>query len=205
MNNAYNPIEIPDFSKTRLHSKLDKLLAAYETKGMKVANSLLAPLSEKVVREKCLWFPGELPNEIVSLYAWRGGQEADAWDSDYPFWFRDNSFCSIERAEIEYKSMMDSYGSDPENHEMLKYSFPFASFNGGWYVLPTGTLTFNTTLKKPIVSVHQGVDIFFYTIETMVDTCVDWVNHPQYEDSLPDAVEMKIWCKHNPGIFNHSA
>jgi len=203
MENPYRNISLPEFSGKNLHVLLDELLEAYESKGMHVSDSLLAPLSQSELIDRCSWFPGELPPEIISLYSWRGGQLKDAWESEFPFWFRDNSFCSVERAQFEYKSMMDSYGIYPEDHELLKYSFPFASFNGGWYVFPTQGQPFSATLKAPIVGVLQGIDIYYFSIETMVQTCIDWVSHDKYDadSSMPDKIEREIWQKHNPGIF----
>ena len=207
MKDLYSNITLPEFSNDNLHKLLDKLLAAYESKGMSVSDSLLPPIPELELVKKCNWFPGKLPPQIISLYSWRGGQEKDAWESEFPFWFRDNSFCSIERAEDEYKSMMESYGSYPQDHELLKYSFPFAAFNGGWYVFPTKGQPFSSSLKAPIISVLEGIDIFFFSIESMVLTCLDWVSHEKYDAdyTLPEDIEMKIWRKHNPGIFEHGA
>lgn len=197
-------IEIPPFSKENLHKNLDRLLSAYESKAMKVSESLLPPMLETEIRSKCSWFPGELTEEIIALYEWRGGQEEDAWGTEFPFWFRDNSFCSLERAEFEYKSMMSTYGVDPEDHEMLKHSFPIAAFNGGWYVLPTKSHIFNSVLKRPIISVIQGIDIYYYSLEKMVETCVDWVESENYsEDGVnSEEIELEIWNRHNPGIFS---
>jgi len=205
MTDLYLSVTVPDFSSENLHKLLDRLLAAYEAKEMNVSDSLLAPISESELVKRCGWFPGKLPPEIVSLYSWRGGQKKDAWESEFPFWFRDNSFCSIDRAEREYKSMMESYGVYPENHELLKYSFPFASFNGGWYVFPTKGQPFSSNLKAPIISVLQGIDIHFFSMEKMASTCIDWVNHEKYgaDYSLPEDTEMNIWHKHNPGIFEN--
>ncbi|WP_233218539.1 hypothetical protein [Photobacterium sp. GB-210] len=200
----HKDINIPKFSTEVLHNSLDKLLKAFEAKGMKVSESLLPPLDEQELREKCSWFPGDLTEEIIALYSWRGGQVNDAWGSEYPFWFRDNSFCSIERAKNEYKSMMDSYGTYKEDHFMLKNSFPIASFNGGWYVIPTKGNNLSSVLERPIISVMQGIDVYFYSIQKMVDTCVEWVENDKYkEDGLyPEELEMEIWSKHNPGIFS---
>ena len=196
-------LSVPDFSGENLHRQLDRLLAAFESRGMHVSQSLLPGLTRAELDMKCGWFPGELVDEIVSLYGWRGGQGKDAWETEYPFWFRDNSFCSIERAEHEYKSMMETYGAYPPDHDMLKYSFPVASFNGGWYVIPTKSHYFNPLLKRPVISVHEGVDVYYYSIELMVETCVDWVENENYTaDGLyPEELEMRIWRKHNPGIF----
>ena len=99
--------------------------------------------------------------------------------------------------------MMESYGIFPADHELLKYSFPFAAFNGGWYVFPTRGQPFSSSLEAPIIGVLQGIDIYYFSIETMVSTCIDWVSHEKYgaDSSLPGDVERKIWQKHNPGVF----
>lgn len=196
-------IKLPPFSKANLHKYLDQLLKTFESKGMKVSDTLLSPVSETELKELCSWFPGELTEEIIALYAWRGGQREDAWETEYPFWFRDNSFCSLERAEREYKSMMETYGTIEQDHYMLKHAFPIASFNGGWYVIPTKGHNLNSALKRPVISVHEGIDIYFYSIEKMVETCTEWVQHKNYEkDGLyPAEIELDIWRKHNPGIF----
>ena len=203
MNDPYPNIALPEFSSENLHRLLDNLLNAYESKGMHVSDSLLPPLSKSELIKRCSWFPGELPPEIISLYSWRAGQEKDAWEAEFPFWFRDNSFCSVERAEHEYESMMESYGIYPEDHELLKYSFPFAAFDGSWYVFPTKGQPFSSSLKAPIINVLEGIEVYYFSIETMVLTCLDWVGHEKYDadGSLPENVEREIWQKHNPGVF----
>ncbi|WP_020407477.1 hypothetical protein [Hahella ganghwensis] len=197
-------ITVPPFSADHLHLLLERLLAAYESKGFWVSETLLPPLTDAEIREQCHWFPGNLSPEIISLYQWRGGQENEAWEEDYPFWFRDNTFTSLARAEQEYKSMMASYGQIAENHDLLNASFPIAAFNGAWYVIPTGKHAFDSSLPRPVISVHEGVEVHFYSIETMVATCVDWVSHPEYsiDGTLPREVELSIWKQHNPGIFD---
>ncbi len=203
INTSGEVLEVPEFSPTRLHAALDRLLAAYESKGMRVSETLSPPIPEDELRSACDWFPGELPPEIVALYGWRGGHEEVAWGSKAPFLFRDNSFCNIERARRAYDSMMSSYGSYSSDGRWLKYSFPFAEFDGAQYVLPARGHPFNASLKSPVISVFEGIDVYFYSLEKMVNTCIDWVSHPEYSEdySLPEKVEMDTWRKHNPGIF----
>ena len=203
-DSQYSNIVMPEFSAARLHSKLDKLLKAYESKGMNVSSSLLPAISEANIREQCSWFPFELPEEIIALYTWRGGVKEDAVDSKHPFMFRDNVFCSLATAKKEYLSIMKYYGHYPEDHLMLKYSFPLATFQGSSDVLPANNHQFNPSLKRPIINVHEGIYVSYYTIESMVDICIDWINHPSYDTethSLPRTQEMKVWQKHNIGIF----
>lgn len=197
---------LPPFSSDRLHQLLEELRLAFEAKGLNVSRTLLPSLKDHELREKCDWFPGKIVPELSALYSWRGGQEPGPWDladTDFPFWFRDYAFSSLAVAKEEYQSMMASYGQIPEFHEQLKTCFPFAAFNGGWLVIPTMQHGFDKELTRPIVSVMEGIDVFFYSIEKMVETCIDWVSHPAYvgDGTLPEDVEHEIWRKHNPGIF----
>ncbi|MDJ0878760.1 MAG: hypothetical protein QNI86_09120 [Halieaceae bacterium] len=196
-------LQVPEFSTERLHTALDGLLAAYENRGIPVGDTLLPPLDEAQLRTACDWFPQELPPEIVALYGWRGGQEKDAWESEHPFWFRDVSFSTIVRARDDYQSILSSYGLFPGDRSLLKSAFPFAAFNGAWYVLPAGGHPFNASLQRPVVSVFEGIDLYYYSLEQMIATCTEWVSHPQYspDGSLPHETELAIWRKHNPGIF----
>jgi len=197
---------VPPFSADNLHKLLEDLRSAYEAKSLNVSDTLRRPLIEQEIKEECQWFPGEIVPELVALYSWRGGQEPGPWeleDTDYPFWFRDCAFSSLAIAKDEYQSMMASYGQIPEFNAALKTCFPFAAFNGGWFVIPTVPHDFDKGLIRPVVSVMQGVDVYFYSIEKMVETCIDWVRHPSYtgDGTLPEDVELKIWRQHNPGIF----
>lgn len=197
---------LPPFSADRLHQLLEELRLAFEAKGLNVSRTLLPPLKDLELREECDWFPGNIVPELSALYSWRGGQEPGPWDlvdPDHPFWFRDYAFSSVAIAKEEYQSMMASYGQTPEFHEELKTCFPFAAFNGGWLVIPTIPHSFDDEYAHPIVSVMEGIDVFFYSIEKMVETCIDWVSHPAYlgDGTFPQDVELEIWRKHNPGIF----
>jgi len=191
----------PPFSTNKLHLLLDDLLKNYESKGMFIADTLLPALKEEEIKKQCNWFPTALPQEIIALYSWRGGQKDD---EQPPFMFRDNVFHTLITAKLEYENMMESYGADPENHNLLKYSFPFASLDGSFYVLPAKGHSFNVSLEKPVISVFQGIDMFFYSIVSMVSTSIDWVSNSKYENDylfLSEKAEMEIWKKHNPSIF----
>lgn len=186
---------------------MEKLRLAYESKGHHVSTSLRPGLSPDEIGAKTKWFPSSMPPELIALYKWHDGQEGGGWEVKYPFWIRDCVLSSLESAESEYKSIMESYGTFPEfpeDHEMLKHSFPFAAFNGGWMVFPCKGHNLNQAYERPIIFVLQGIEIFFYSIELMANTCIDWVQAGTSEDGefrLDEDVEMEIWQKHNPGIF----
>jgi hypothetical protein len=190
------------FSRVKLIEGLETLRLAFEAKAHHVTESLLPAVEEHELRKRCAWFPAPLPVEITALYSWHEGQPLGPWDTKYPFWFRDYGFSSLATAEHSYERIMDSYGADPPHRELLRGAFPFAEFNGGWLVLPTAPGGFGG-LERPVISVHQGINVFFYSINAMIDTSIDWVSHPSWNDEglYPASLELEIWRKHNPGIF----
>ena len=207
MGSSQPQVAAPPFSPANFLARLEELRMAFEAKGLHVSPSFLPPVDEASLRQRCTWFPAQLPEELITLYAWHEGQSSDAWSDDgYPYWFRDCAFSSLKTAESEYKSMMDTYGAHPQDHDLLRCSFPFAAFNGGWLVLPCQEQKLDIRLKRPVISVMQGIDVWFYSMGLMIDTCIDWVAHPAYghigNSALPEQEEMAIWRRHNPGIFS---
>ena len=193
---------LPDFDAARLQAKLEELRLSYEAKGFNVSEALQPGLSAEETTARCSWFPEPLPKEIIALYRWRGGQLESREKKDFPFAFRDCAFVTPADAKLEYESMMKTYGANPADAPLLRISFPFAAFNGGWLVMPCAAQTLEPRLPRPVISVMQGVDVHYYSIETMVATAVDWVRHPKYDGyGLPSDIELEIWQRHNPGIF----
>ena len=180
---------------TTLDTKLETLLAAYEAKGHRVTDSLLTGLSRESIDELTTWFPLPLPEELYQLYGWRNGQTHDAWAEEYPFWFRDNAFCNLAHAEEVYRNVVSVYA---EHNKLILECFPFAEFSGECYLLQC---------SPPIVTSRPVVDLigdtYFLSLDTLIETCIDWVRHPRYSghESLDRDVELEIWCKHNPGLF----
>ncbi len=198
------PIELLPFSSERLQTQLEAMRQAFEAKDLRVSDTLLPPIDPETLARECAWFPAPLPQELIALYGWRGGQAEDAWNTEFPFWFRDDAFCSLRNAELEYRSMISSYDRlSGISNLALRSCFPFAAFNGGWLVLPCMGQELDTRFTRPVISVMEGVDIFFYSMQTMVDTCLEWISHPLFsaDGSLPSDVELAIWRRHNPGIF----
>ncbi len=191
----------------RVHELLEDLRVAFENIGKSVTRDLAPPLTDEELRKRCAWFPGEIASEIFSLYSWRGGQQLRAEESFAPFWFRDTIFSTPEAAAVEYQSMMETYG-DLLTPGMigvdLAHCFPFAAFNGGWYVFPCGGQALETSRSRGIVAVFQGIDVYYYSLVKMLETCRDWVRHPRYVAQGADwaNIEMEIWREHNPGIFS---
>ena len=196
------PVVIPPFSEASLHAKLERLLAAFETRSPGTGANLNAGLAEADIRRLSSWFPLPLPPEVVSLYKWRNGYMAPRDSTQLPFTFRDSAFLPMESAQWQYASMMSTYGADSLSKTQLEACFPIAGLDGGWLVVPCRPNLFRADLQTPVVSVFQGISVFFFSMEIMVETCIDWVSHPKNSGlRMPESVEMEIWDKHNPGLF----
>lgn len=201
------PLPPADVSHARLHALLEELRTAYEARSLHVSATLLPGLTREEILARCGWFPSPLPEELIALYTWHNGQEQGVWEEEYPFWFRDMGFSRLELAKEEYAMMAGSYGSEPLQPSLdgvdLQHCFPFAAFNGGWYVFPCKGQALSREHPRPIIAVFEGIDVYFHSFESMLRTCIDWVRHPAYGkgSSLPEGIEMEIWRRHNPGIF----
>jgi hypothetical protein len=201
-----HPPDLPPFSAENLHKLLDALLAAYEAHYPGIGETLLPPIGAGELHSRCDWFPGRLPAEIIALYGWRGGQDLSHLGAEEPaFWSPDNIFCSPEDAAAAYRSISWSYALWPPDRNLLRYAFPFATFEGSSYVLPTRSQGLPPGLERPVISVFEGVDIYFHSLESLVRTCLDWITHPGYrgDAALGSEIEMDIWLRHNPGLFTY--
>ena len=190
---------------SEIQNKLNELLIAYSEKGIHLAEKMNPGLLEDDIKERTAWFPVDLCQEIIEMYSWKNGQIDDASTSESPFWFRDNAFCSIENAKVVYESVVKSYAKDniPERDGIdLLRCFPFAEFDGNCYLLPCSSQSIDTKHERPVI--NQNGEIYYYSIEKMLDTVIEWVKHPDYNQfsPLPDNVELEIWRKHNPNIFS---
>lgn len=196
------PVSVPPFSPQSLHRGMDSLAAAYSAKSPKTVQYLQPGLSVSRVRERTPWFPRPLPPEVISLYQWRNGFAAPKDSAAIPFMFRDCVFLPLEQIQREYESMVSTYGRNPQDAELIASSFPFAALDGGWLVVSASKQTLMPALERPVISVFQGVSVFFYSMEKMAETCVQWLSHPKHNGySIPPKVEMEVWRTVNPGIF----
>ncbi len=196
------PPVVPPFSPTSLHTQLDRLLSAYAARSPVTQQYLLPGLTETQILEQTAWFPKPLPREVMSLYQWRNGYSAPKNSDVLPFMFRDYTFLPLKDVEKEYRSMNDTYGRHPTDTDLLASSFPFAALGGGWLVIAAVKQGLAPSLERPVISVFQGVSIFFYSVEKMAETCTAWLAHPKHDGfSIPPKHELEVWRQVNPGIF----
>ena len=180
--------------------RCEKLVRAFEAKGVAVRANLRPGLNREEIVKKTAALGLKLPAEVIELYQWRNGH----FDDDGPtLCFRDNNFISLERALTAHADIVGSYGAASEDVD-LEACFPIAEFDGAWYVVACGQHSFGSDKPYPVISVSEGVDLFYYSLAAMLDTCIAWVSRPEWEqyDHVPEDIETKIWKQYNPGIFS---
>ncbi len=194
----------PAFSSPRLRTSLERLQRGFEDRGRAVTGQLRPGLDEAELRRRCAWFPAPLPPEIVALYGWHNGQAPDAEATPDAFTFRDCAFIDLDRAREVHRNIASAYGGAAALVGAgLDSCFPIAEFQGATLVVPCGDPPGAPNQLRPVVSVFEGIEVFFYSVERMVETCVDWVQHPAFDAraGLARPAELDIWRRHNPGIF----
>lgn len=175
-----------------IENKLNELLDEYAVHAPNIRAELNAGLASEYIFEKTKWFPYELPSEILALYKWRDGQNLD---TKTPFTFRDLQFVEIEKAQKNYESLISAYGQYDDCGIEVEKCFPFAECMGA-------LLTICCDGKFKIVNLFEGVEVYFVSFESMLNTCIDWVSQKKFKffNDIPN--EEKIWSKHNPSIFD---
>ena len=130
------------------------------------------------------------PEELYQLYMWRNGTR----EGSTLFLFRDQIFNSLDEG-ISNQTFQGLYG--------VHNSFPFASLEGSFYTLPSEAYALNGKLERPVISVFEGVDVYFYSLDHLLETQIDWIENNVYpeSDSSQIDLELPIWKSHNPGIF----
>lgn len=194
----------PAFSAPRLVAALESLRQGFDDRGKTVTPHLRPGLDEAAVRQRCSWFPAPLPAEVVALYGWHDGQAPDAERGDDAFLFRDCAFISLDRVRDVHRTMTGAYGGAASILGVsLATCFPIAESEGATLVVPCDAPPAGDAQLRPVVSVFEGIQVFFYSVERMVETCVDWVRHPDFDPrtGLAQSAELEIWRRHNPGIF----
>jgi hypothetical protein len=189
-----------------LASKLDRLADAFEARGVRVRSNLRPGVSDAELDQLAEELNVVLPEEFKDLYRWRNGHA----DPDAPnvLRFRDNTFISLEAIPQAHQSVNKIYGQDEGDPDLvplevdLAQGLPISEFMLSWLVVACGPQTVTTRSQHPVFLVFQGVVPVFYSIETMIDTCINWVEQPEYRQYEEAPNEREIWERHNPGIFS---
>ena len=182
---------------------LEELRAALIERGCDVDQHLMPGISPLELREEVRPLGLRLPDEVMELYAWRGGQGEEAEMAVDALRFRDNVFIDIPSSLRTYEEIQQYRSAGIEYGFDLGEAFPFAAFMGASYAVICGEHRLASPAAHPVVSFFEGVDLFFHSLETMVSTCIEWVRHPGWskESELSQDTELEIWLRHNPGVF----
>lgn len=183
--------------------RANRLVAAFEAKGLNVSANLQPGLSREEIIRQTEAIGLAAPPEVIELYQWRNGHVDEFAEACIQF--RDNTFLSLDRAIEEYENLMqlssdedaDDFGVD------LRTCLPIAAFDGALYVVACGHHDFGADKPHPVISAFEGVDLYFHSVRSMLDTSIAWVSHPAWPDlgDADESAEMDIWKRHNPGIF----
>lgn len=187
--------------------KLDALLAAFQNKGIDPTNNLRPGLSDDELEEFSSQFGCDFPEDVRALFRWRNGSIDVSADPDQLFVFRDQPFLSLsdaKQARDSIRMFLDAFTSAglsaPFEAETL---IPIAEFEGQYFAVATSPDNITAAHPNPVVSLGEDMCIYFYSVSSMLDTCLEWVRDPAYsvESPVPED-EMIAWEKYNPGVFN---
>ena len=55
-----------------------------------------------------------------------------------------------------------------------------------------------------MISIFEGIDVYFHSFGAMLETVTGWIESGAHRPDLSvDAqLEIEIWRRHNPGIFD---
>ncbi|MEL7185355.1 MAG: SMI1/KNR4 family protein [Pseudomonadota bacterium] len=186
--------------------KLDALLAAFKAKGIDPSNNLRPGLSDA---ELDAWSSSRgivLPNDVRELYRWRNGSVETFAEPQQVFVFRDNGFLSLDDYEQAFSNIdaflkvLASYGVTPPISSQSV--IPIAELEGNYYVVATTSVA-GIDYPNPVLCVGEDLAVHFYSLDSMLDTCLQWVLDPTYSAENQELDnEIDAWEQHNPGVFD---
>lgn len=185
-------------SNTR--EKLDRLADLIKRREKEIDN-LRRGLTRREIEQKIACLPFEFPQELYELYQWRNGIEQPSTDLLSPFLFRDHYLSNLDDAIENYLAIQTSFNTE-EDRKIADWSksFPFAYFEGSYLLIILGKHFLEKKYKYPIINIFEGVELWFCSFDSMLDTCIEW-NQQTFEKYDTPKDEINIWQKHNPGIF----
>jgi hypothetical protein len=185
----------------------NQLADAYEAKGVAVRENLRPGLSTTEILEIVAPLNIIVPDDVIELYQWANGHiHDDDFELHRNLCFRDNNFVSLQDAVLEYKSIQEIYGIGSTLEQdlvNLRSCLPISAFQGSWDVVACGAHLFGASMEHPVIRVFQGIDMYFHSIASMLETCIEWVSSPNWQNlkGLPAEEEMEIWKRHTPDLF----
>lgn len=187
-----------------LESKLDRLADAFEARGIPVWSNLRSGVTEPELDDIAERLSVVLPEEFRELYRWRNGHVDP--DASNVVTFRDGVFIGLDAIPQAYRDVNSVYGLSPADPEYvvdvdLSECVPIAEFMGSWLVVACGAQSAISGSQHPVFNAFHGVEPFFDSIDSMVETCIAWVEQSDYDPYSEAPNEREIWIAHNPLHF----
>ena len=177
-------------------SLLNALLDASQVGGANVGAELNPGLEQNELLDLLAPLKLQVPQSFMEMYRWRNGCK----DDHCGFYFRDLTFVSLQEAIECREIILTYYALDADDPFDYAHFLPFSRLQGkdffGVLCTPIGDLP---PAADNVISVSEGGNVLnFHSIESMLRTCIDWVDQDAISN---EELELEIWRQHNPGIF----
>lgn len=188
-----------------LGDKLERFVDALEGHGIALRSNLAPGATDAELDALAERYNVELPADFRSLYQWQNGHRDQS--ALEVLRFGGGAFIGLGEFEGNVRITIDIYreemqaegpSGDPVD---LATVLPIADSGDGALVVPGVGLSLTPLSPCPVVRVMQGIDVHFLSIETMIDTCIDWVEQADWNPFANTPNELEIWRRHNPGLF----
>lgn len=180
-----------------LAERLEVLADAYAAHGYDVRPNLLpgATVSELDAVESALGVV--LPASYRELYGWSAGV-VDSSGTLPCLRFRDEALLPLSRVVEERGLLLDTYGwfADVDGRTVA----PLAFFQGSVLVVACGPQGRTSAVPHPVISYFEGIDVYYDSIEAMVETTIAWVVQPDWRPHEAAPNEMEIWRRCNVAV-----
>lgn len=189
-----------------LIEKLERLVDAFEDHDVPVRSNLAPGATTSELAAFANRYEVELPDDYRAMYSWHNGHLKTNNFAEM-LMFRDRAFMALGDLGGP-QSWIDSareYGDVVDGIVDLTTCLPFAGHSDA-YVVPGASTNVSALSNSPVIAIGHGhLDVFYLSIEAMVDTCIEWVEQTDWEFGRTAPNEYEIWVKHNPGVFPHRA
>lgn len=180
-----------------LTARLEVLADAFGHHGYDVRSNLLpgATSDELAALEASLEVT--LPAAYGELYRWSAGT-VDERGTVPRLRFRDEGLLPLSRV-VEERDLLAEVHDWFDGVDFGTLA-PLAIYEGSVLAVACGPQSLTSLAPHPVIAFFQGIDVYYDSIESMVETAIAWVSQPDWApyDQAPN--EIEIWRQHNRAI-----
>lgn len=180
-----------------LAARLEVLADAYALRGYDVRPNLLPGATSGELDEVEAALGVVLPASYRELYGWSAGV-IDEFGTAPRMRFRDESLLPLARVVEERDRLLEVY--DWCESVDGRVVAPFASFEGSVLVVACGPQRLTSAVPHPVISYFQGIDVYYDSIEAMVETCIAWASQEGWGPYEAAPNEMEVWRRFNGSV-----